>query len=224
MALTNVEYLVIHTAAADIADVDAARIDEWHKARGWNGIGYHYFIVDGRHAEKADGLVEEGRSLATVGAHARGINSRSVGICCGGHGDVRDLTEAQKASLTGLLATLSARFRVAAGNIIGHREINQLIDRGLISDMYRTGKTCPGTRIDMEAIRSAAERHAADQGVAGNGTGADDAGADAAEEVATETIRKAVDALDGNLGRFPNAADEWADFRGHPEVRRFLED
>ena len=49
-------------------------IDRWHRERGWLKIGYHYVI-------KRDGTVETGRELEEVGAHAKGHNAISVGIC-----------------------------------------------------------------------------------------------------------------------------------------------
>lgn len=52
-----------------------AEIDRWHKARGWkNGFGYHYLI-------DRDGKVAKGRPLEQIGAHVRGRNRNSVGIC-----------------------------------------------------------------------------------------------------------------------------------------------
>lgn len=51
-----------------VADVDA-----WHKARGWDGIGYHYLI-------DRDGVIETGRPVDKIGAHVRGHNSASIGV------------------------------------------------------------------------------------------------------------------------------------------------
>lgn len=47
-----------------------------HRARGFSGIGYHLVIRRG-------GLIEHGRPLDQIGAHARdgGHNRTSVGIC-----------------------------------------------------------------------------------------------------------------------------------------------
>ncbi len=59
------------------------KVDEirsWHKARGFSDIGYHY-VID------RDGKVAKGRDEETIGAHAKGWNKDSIGICLlGGFG------------------------------------------------------------------------------------------------------------------------------------------
>ena len=57
---------------------------------GGAGIGYHYYITK-------DGTIWEGRPDNTVGAHASGGNSDSIGICFEGDYDVeRTMPDAQK--------------------------------------------------------------------------------------------------------------------------------
>ena len=75
---TSTDFLAIHCAATRPShNVTAAEIDEWHKAKGWNGIGYNYFIQRG-------GLVEDGRPRDDQGAHVSGYNAVSLGICMAG--------------------------------------------------------------------------------------------------------------------------------------------
>jgi len=144
------DYIVIHTAAHGARGVDydttAAEIDSWHKGRGWRGIGYHFVI-------RKNGDVENGRMLMCQGAHALGINNRSIGICCSGHGDISPLTEKQQASLLTKIRMLQVRFDIMDLNVIGHREINHLVDVGLLGSAYRTDKSCPGKFIDMPTLR-----------------------------------------------------------------------
>ncbi len=66
-----IDTIIIHYT--DSADVSASTIDAWHKARGWNGIGYHFVI-------RKNGAIEKGRNLALIGAHAEGHNTGSIGI------------------------------------------------------------------------------------------------------------------------------------------------
>lgn len=54
--------------------MSVADIRRWHKARGFVDVGYHYVVY-------LDGSVHEGRPLAQVGAHCRGHNAHSVGVC-----------------------------------------------------------------------------------------------------------------------------------------------
>ena len=83
--MSKPEYLIVHTAAHwthnQECDTSAAEIDRWHKARGWRMIGYHYGI-------RWNGTIEKGRTDTMQGAHTRGLNSRSLGICLSGHGSL----------------------------------------------------------------------------------------------------------------------------------------
>jgi len=56
-------------------DIGVDEIREWHiKERGWKDIGYHYVI-------RRDGTIELGRPVTEVGAHCKGYNKNSIGIC-----------------------------------------------------------------------------------------------------------------------------------------------
>ena len=37
--------ITIHCSDSEWGNADV--IDEWHKKRGWDGIGYHYVILNG---------------------------------------------------------------------------------------------------------------------------------------------------------------------------------
>ena len=62
-------------------------IRRWHIQRGWSDIGYHYVITNGRRTARPeyvladDGDVEPGRSIDIAGAHVRGENEDSIGVC-----------------------------------------------------------------------------------------------------------------------------------------------
>lgn len=64
--------VIVHHSLS--ADVPLSMVREWHLARGWSDIGYHYIIHE-------DGKTEQGRSQELVGAHAFGRNGDSIGIC-----------------------------------------------------------------------------------------------------------------------------------------------
>lgn len=100
MAGLKPEYIVIHTAAIDDPNCDAAHIDAVHRNdNGWDCIGYHFVILDDRHPQKNDGDLEKGRDINMPGAHVLGLNDRSIGICCVGHGDHAPFTEKQMETL-----------------------------------------------------------------------------------------------------------------------------
>ena len=210
----NVQYLFVHTAAADIRNVDRDVIDRWHRDRGWAGIGYHYVILDDRHDRKADGTIEVGRPETRSGAHVLHLNSVSIGICCAGHGDRRPLTAAQMRSLVGLLADLCQKYKLAPDRILGHREVNRLADMGLAPPEARTSKSCPGTRVDCDAIRAAVQTELAQR-----------AGAPVQAEPspeALEALRQAIAIIQKHEALLGNARDEWRSFLGSGEVHGIL--
>jgi len=147
------KYIVIHTAAANIPNVDVTNITRWHLAKGWNGIGYHYVIVNDKHVKIPDGTLQEGRPLTKAGAHCQGLNNQSIGICMVGHGDINDFTPAQYKTLYALVKQLMTKYNIPDSNVIGHREVNLLIREGVVSPKYRTNKSCPGKKINMSTIR-----------------------------------------------------------------------
>lgn len=55
-------------------DIGVKEIRSWHEARGWSDIGYHFVI-------RRDGEVEVGRPLERIGAHCKGHNKHSIGVC-----------------------------------------------------------------------------------------------------------------------------------------------
>lgn len=120
----NIKYIVIHCAATRPSmDIDAATIDKWHKERGFDKIGYHYVI-------KRNGNIEEGRKENESGAHARGYNSNSLGVCLIGGVTEEDhtvsennFTPDQWQSLEHLIDQLEERHLGA--KIIGHNEISE---------------------------------------------------------------------------------------------------
>lgn len=73
--------IVIHCSDTyDHMDIGVQEINRWHLDRGWSGIGYHFVI-------RRDGTLENGRGIDQMGAHVRGHNASSIGICLvGGRG------------------------------------------------------------------------------------------------------------------------------------------
>lgn len=212
--MRQINYIYFHTAAADIANVDAAEIDEWHRKRGWDGIGYNYVIIDDRHDAANDGEVQKGRDDDRVPAHVYGANGDSLGICCVGHGDRRDFTPRQKESLVLLVAKLCKKHGVPVKNVLGHREVNRLVAEGKLPSNCRTTKTCPGKMVDTDEIRSLVAA-ALKQG------GAAMASIDGAGPLAP--VREALEVLAQNSELFGNARDEWAAFYNNGEVRGIMQ-
>jgi N-acetyl-anhydromuramyl-L-alanine amidase AmpD len=117
--MRDIDYIVIHCAATmPSMDVPIERVKKWHLDRGWSDIGYHYYIT-------RDGEIHKGRKLSTIGAHVRGYNSKSIGICYEGgineSGEPEDnRTKAQKKSLLKVVQIL--KFVFSGAIVQGHRD------------------------------------------------------------------------------------------------------
>ena len=140
-----VKHLIVHHSESPGGDREFIRCVHVNN-NGWADIGYHYIICNGRkHGEwKAgrDGEVQEGRPLEYVGAHARGANSDSVGVCLIGDFQYTYPTAMQIKSLIVLLANLCIAYGLDPHKaIIGHRDVN--------------ATECPGKLFypSLEAIR-----------------------------------------------------------------------
>lgn len=118
--MRKITEIILHCAATpEGKDFTVADIDRWHRARKFNGIGYHYVIY-------RDGTVHAGRPVERSGAHCTGHNAQSVGVCyiggCATDGktpkDTR--TPAQRAALTSLVKKLLKQYPGAT--VHGHNE------------------------------------------------------------------------------------------------------
>ncbi len=125
---TKTEYIVIHCAATPPdMDIGADEIRDWHTSpspsdpsKPWSDIGYHDVI-------RRNGIVEQGRQENDIGAHVRGYNSVSVGICLvGGINEdgspENNFTPEQVKSLIRLLRFYRVLFPSAA--IVGHNQLD----------------------------------------------------------------------------------------------------
>lgn len=116
--MREINRIIIHCSATPPnMDIGAARIDDWHRQRGWAGIGYHYVI-------RRNGDVEPGRAVEKAGAHTRGHNHDSIGVCLVGGIDKDgraepNFTPAQWASLRAVVLTLHHAF---GASVHGHNE------------------------------------------------------------------------------------------------------
>lgn len=120
--MRNIEKIIIHCSATPEGRVVTVQdIDRWHRQAGYSCIGYHYVIG-------LDGSVVTGRAHERIGAHTKGQNSTSIGICyiggCDKNMKPKDTrTAAQKASMVNLIRSLLVRYPSAT--VHGHREFAQ---------------------------------------------------------------------------------------------------
>lgn len=118
--MRSINEIIVHCSATpEGKDFTVADIDRWHRARGFDGVGYHYVVC-------LDGTVQAGRSIERAGAHCLRHNAHSIGVCYIG-GVAKDgrtpkdtRTAKQKEALVRLLAKLRQQFPTA--RIHGHRD------------------------------------------------------------------------------------------------------
>lgn len=117
--MRKIDKIIIHCSATKPSqDIGAAEIDKWHKQQGWDEIGYHFVI-------RRSGEIENGRPVEKIGAHCKGHNADSIGICLVGGIDTdgkpeNNFTDAQFASLRSLV--LKLKFTYGILYIFGHNE------------------------------------------------------------------------------------------------------
>ena len=108
--MREINKIIVHCSATrEGENYEVAEIRKWHLARGFNDIGYHFYI-------DLYGEIHKGRDISKIGAHCKGHNRNSIGICyCGGveadgktPKDTRQ--ECQKESLVAVLRTLKAMY------------------------------------------------------------------------------------------------------------------
>lgn len=126
------EIIVHYTATPRGEDYTNEQIRQWHLARGFSDIGYHYVIG-------LDGEIRPGRPEAIAGAHCTGHNAISIGVSYVGGCPERTVkgwqnigldtrTPQQKAALLKLLRELKRRYPKAT--VHSHNEF--------------ANKPCPG--------------------------------------------------------------------------------
>ena len=135
------DYIVVHCSATPpTADIGADEIREWHvNKNGWRDIGYAAVI-------RRNGEIEFGRHFDDIGAHVRGVNAKSVGICLVGGVDANgvpenNFTEAQDTSLYYLVYMLHKAYPNA--EVLGHRDLSPDLDGDGIIEEHEWLKACP---------------------------------------------------------------------------------
>lgn len=128
--MSTVNYIVVHCSDSPNNRVDrrfdsAGQINEWHKEKGWAGIGYHYVIDENGH--RANGRpIFQGTKTFWQGAHVKGFNRKSIGICLVGENYFHP------EQMETLRNTIDELLKIwPDARVVGHRDLDPR-------------KTCPG--------------------------------------------------------------------------------
>ena len=132
--------IIIHCSATkENQNITVERIVQMHKERGFNTIGYHYYITK-------DGVVHKGRPESSTGAHCLGHNDKSIGICYEGgldiNGKAKDTrTSKQKESIIKLIKDIKSRYKIKI--VMGHRDTSPDLDHDGQIEPNEYIKQCP---------------------------------------------------------------------------------
>ena len=119
---SEIKFLIVHCSDTN-NDFTVEDIHKMHLSFGWNGIGYHK-VIDQK------GKIFNGRPEYWVGAHVKGFNKESLGVCLIGK---HDFSNKQFKSLEIVLSRWKRIYKDA--KILGHK------------DVVKTSKTCPNFNV-----------------------------------------------------------------------------
>ena len=119
--MRKIDKIICHCSATEEPNHDNIEVIRvWHMAKGWDDVGYHFFV-------NKSGSLEIGRPIGMIGAHCKGENTGSIGICLAGNGA---FTEFQFKTLKKLCLNLCQTFDLHEADIFPHWHFNK-------------NKTCP---------------------------------------------------------------------------------
>jgi N-acetylmuramoyl-L-alanine amidase len=140
----KVKKIIIHhslTKDGQVVDWDAIR--KYHiEVNGWDDIGYHWGIE----RVGSNYVIQTGRSETTHGAHTKGMNDKSIGVCVVGNYDLTEPSNEVLKVLTTLCTDICKRYGLNPEDIETHH-------------LYAGYKTCPGTKFPMTKLRQKVARN-----------------------------------------------------------------
>jgi len=141
--MRTINLVIVHCSASDSSVQDSLEaVKEFHiapqsktihwgkytaKGRAFSDIGYHWLITK-------DGKIHKGRPEKQIGAHCRGFNEHSIGVCLTGD---NDFSSAQFESLRTIKKELKERYGLSDLDFVGHSSLNK-------------EKTCPN--FDLTSV------------------------------------------------------------------------
>ena len=117
----KIDRVFLHCSASDVpAHDNVETMRKWHKEKGWDDIGYHFFI-------SKNGVLHRGRDIEKTPAAQKGHNLRTIAVCM--HGLRKEkFTQVQYEALKTLCTDIDAAYSSKV-SFHGHTEVSN--------------KTCP---------------------------------------------------------------------------------
>ncbi len=111
----KVKGVIIHCSDSPQGRGDTIEdIHRWHISKNFDGVGYHYVILE-------DGQIQKGRPDFWDGSHARGFNDTHLGVCLIGE---ENFTREQFYALKDVINNLMLEFGIKKNDILGHFEVS----------------------------------------------------------------------------------------------------
>ena len=145
----SIQYIVVHCSAtrANIPFTEEQLL-KCHLQRGFKCIGYHFYIT-------RDGELHHCRPVSEPGAHVRGFNRHSIGICYEGgldrEGHPKDTrTPEQKHSMRVLVRTLLTDY--PGCEVCGHRDLSTDLNGNGEIEPEEWIKACPCFEVSLREV------------------------------------------------------------------------
>ena len=126
--------VIVHHSASS-QDTTLTEVNAWHIQRGFNGIGYHYFmeIRDG-HA-----YLKNGRPTSMFGAHADKYNGTALGICVAGNYETEHMSEQVYKDVLEAVEHICRKHHISPDRVWGHRDVAATV--------------CPGKYFPLDRLK-----------------------------------------------------------------------
>lgn len=133
--------IVHHSLTKDSTTVSWGAIRRYHtQTLGWKDCGYHAGVELVKSGNESYYEILMGRTWDIQGAHSKGQNHNSLGICFVGNYDKEEPPRAMLIVGVKIIRLWMKLYNIAVSDILGHRD-------------FLGYKSCPGTQFDLEKLR-----------------------------------------------------------------------
>ena len=142
-----ISLIVVHCSATrEDKSFTEHDLDVCHRRRGFNGVGYYFYI-------RKNDSTKTTREIERIGAHTKGHNLNSIGICYEGSLDYHNRpadtrTEWQIHSMHVLILTLLRDY--LGCRICGHRDLSPDLNGNGEIELEEWAKACPCFEVKAE--------------------------------------------------------------------------
>jgi len=141
MALNPTRIIIHHSATRDSGTVSWGAIRRYHiETLGWKDIGYHIGIELVKSGSESYYEALFGRDWSKSGAHTRGENHDSLGICFVGNYDLVKPTDAMLKVGTKIIKLWMRLYDIDIDHIFTHR-------------YFADYKSCPGNLFEINRLK-----------------------------------------------------------------------